>query len=96
MVSNPKDDNPTKTTPVTNRVPITRPRTVNQAAPHLARKSVARKKSKQLMTHCFNLLQSQLKLYFRVEQHDTKVVVPPPAKHTLVSTTLVHAYYQQL
>ena len=46
MVSNPKDDNPTKTTPVTNRVPITHPRIVNQTAPHLARKSVARKEVK--------------------------------------------------
>ena len=46
MVSNPKDDNPIKTTPVTNRIPITHPRTVNQAAPHLARKSVARKEVK--------------------------------------------------
>ena len=51
MLSNPKDDNPSKTTPVTNRVPITHPRTVIQAAAHLARKSVARKKSKQPMTH---------------------------------------------
>ena len=46
MVSNPKDDNPSKTTPVTYRVPITHPKTANQAAPHLARKSVARKKVK--------------------------------------------------
>ena len=49
MVSNSKDDHPSKTTPIIDRAPNTLPRTVNQAAKNF--KSVGREKSKQPMAH---------------------------------------------
>ena len=49
MVSNSKDDHPSKATPITNRVPDTIPRTATQAPKHLL--TVGREKSKQPMAH---------------------------------------------
>ena len=36
MVSNSKDNHPSKATPIMNRVPNTHPKAVMQAAPHLS------------------------------------------------------------
>ena len=54
MVSNSKDDHPSKITPITNRVPNTIPRTAQQApkqAPTHLSSPVGREKSKQPMAH---------------------------------------------
>ena len=48
MVSNSKDDHPSKATPIMNKVPNTHPKTAQQAPTH---SSVGEEKSKQPMAH---------------------------------------------
>ena len=50
MVSNSKDDHPSKATPITNRVPVTHPGTVMQADIYFP-SSEGGEKSKQPMAH---------------------------------------------